>query len=469
VRPLWSVAEAREAEAASGVPEGLLIDRASTAVARRAAAMLGSVYGARVRVLAGPGHNGADALWAGVKLAERGADVRVCVPYDQPRDAHGRVPLARLRREMQWAPYDLEIDGVFGIGGRAFTRRPRWAPVRRVLAVDLPSGVDADTGAVGGWAVRAEVTVTFGGLKAGLVTGAGAEHAGLVELCPIGIPNAGWVSFPVEAGTWQLSARDVGEYVAPPKPDADKYRRGVVGVVAGSAAYPGAALLACRGAQRAGCGYVRLLAPPAVADAVRAAYPEVVAADRDGDLPRADVWVVGPGLGDEAGDVLDRVLATDVPVVVDADGLRALPDSLTRRAATVLTPHTGEFERLTGTARADAEADRLGAARAAARDRNATVLLKGGTTVAASPSGVAYVNGTGTPWLGTAGTGDVLSGMVGALLLRTPDDPARAAAAAAWLHGLAGRLAAGEPGVAVTALDVAEAVPAAARIALAAC
>jgi hydroxyethylthiazole kinase-like uncharacterized protein yjeF len=150
--------------------------------------------------------------------------------------------------------------------------------------------------------------------------------------------------------------------------------------------------------------------------------------------------------------------------VVDADGLRAIGTRVDRAAPTLLTPHTGEFERLTGVARADAERDRIGAARRAADGIGATVLLKGRSTVVAAPGGATYVVAGGTPWLATAGTGDVLSGAVGAVLLRNRDG-ALAAAAAAWLHALAGRLAAGSPGVAVTALDVAEALPAAARIA----
>lgn len=448
MRDVWTVATARAAEA--GHAEAVLIDRAATAVARRAAEMLGGTYGARVLVVAGTGHNGADALRAGAKLAARGAYVCAATPLGPPRDEHGAAPLSLLRRDTG-GPYDLVIDGVLGVGARPFAETPAWAFGGRVLAVDLPSGVDADTGAVGAWAVSAEVTVTFGALKPGLVVGEGAIRAGLVEVAPIGLHAAPSLSV--------LDATDVAPYVTLPAEETDKYRRGVVGIAAGSAAYPGAAALACRGAQRAGCGYVRLLAPPSVAQRVS---PEVVVAERDGDLPRADAWVVGPGLGDDL-DVVERVLATDVPVVVDADALRCVK-RVDRSAPTVLTPHTGEFERLTGIVRADAERDRLGAARRAASDIGAIVLLKGRTTVVAAPDGETYVNPTGTPWLGTAGTGDVLSGVVGAFLSRA-DDPARAAAAAAWLHGLAGRLAAGDPAAAVTALDVAERLPDAARVA----
>jgi hydroxyethylthiazole kinase-like uncharacterized protein yjeF len=461
VRNVYSVAEVRAAE--NGLPENVLIDRASTAVARRAVSMLDGAYGRRVLVVAGPGHNGADALWAGVKLLARGCAVDVALPLGEPRDEHGAEPLRRLlasgARRRVAHPYDLCLDGVLGVGARAGDGPAPWAGLLRgtVLAVDVPTGVDADTGAAGPGAVRADVTVTFGGLKTGLVVGAGAEHAGLVEVAPIGLPLGAGTAAMVEAA-------EVARYVAEPDADTDKYRRGVVGVYAGSVAYPGAAVLACRGALRAGCGYVRLVAPRAVADLVRAAYPEVVATE-PGDLPKADAWVVGPGLGEAAADAVRAVLASGVPAVFDADALR--PGDFKRDAATVLTPHTGEFQHLTGTARDEAERDRLGVTRRAAADLGATVLLKGTTTVVAAPDGTAYVNPTGTPWLGTAGTGDVLSGVVAALLTRDPHDGARAAACAAWLHGLAGRLAAG--GVAATALDVAEALPAAARIALESC
>jgi hydroxyethylthiazole kinase-like uncharacterized protein yjeF len=451
VRPVWTVEEVRAAEASSGVAEAVLIDRASTAVARRAAALLDGTYGRRVLVVAGPGHNGADALWAGVKLAARGVAVDVDMPYGEPRDDHGRAPLRLLGSRPPRGTYDLVIDGLLGVGARPGPVEWPWSG--RVLAVDVPTGVDAATGAVSAGAVRADVTVTFGALKPGLVVGAGAECAGLVEVAAIGLSG--------DATTWVLDAADVAPYVTAPGADTDKYRRGVVGVVAGSERYPGAAMLACRGAQRAGCGYVRLVAPRAVADLVRASYPEVVAGDG-----RADVWVVGPGLGDDK-DAVRTALATGTPAVIDADAI-ALVDRDALRPDVVLTPHTGEFERLTGVPRADAENDWLGHARRAAADLGCVVLLKGTTTVVAAPDGTAYVNPTGTPYLGTAGTGDVLSGVLGALLSRSAD-PAHAVAAAAWLHGLAGRLAAGDPAVAVTAIDVAEALPEAARVALRAC
>lgn len=458
---LHGVESVREAERSCGVPEAVLIDRASTAVARRAASMLGGTYGRRVRVVAGPGHNGADALWAAAKLAGRGAAVDVVLPLGEPRDEHGREPLRRLARAPRArGAYDLTIDGVLGIGARGWDEPPPWTALfdgARALAVDVPSGVDAGTGHASPGAVRADVTVTFLAAKPGLYVGAGAAHAGLVEVADLGL------SLPA-SGVRLVGAATVAGALGALPAETDKYRRGVVGVVAGSERYPGAAMLAVRGALRTGCGYVRLLAPRAVADPVRAAYPEVVAAERTGDLPRADAWVVGPGLGDEARDAVEAALATGRPVVADAD---AIQPGLAYGPHVVVTPHTGEFERLTGVPRDEAERDRLGAARRAAREHGCVVLLKGATTVVAGPDG-AWVSPAGTPLLATAGTGDVLSGVVGALLSRG-GDVATAAAAGAWLHGVAARLAGGDPPVAVTALDVAERLPDAARIALAAC
>jgi hydroxyethylthiazole kinase-like uncharacterized protein yjeF len=253
-------------------------------------------------------------------------------------------------------------------------------------------------------------------------------------------------------------------------PDAasSKYTRGVVGVVAGSADYPGAAVLACAGALAGGAGMVRLFAPGPVQDLVRSRHPEVVAHDlpaADDDLPRVDRWVVGCGLGrgDEAADVVRMVLADDRPLVLDADGLHhATADGIrTRLAPVLITPHAGELSRLVDTDVADVDGDPLGVARRVASDLDVTVLLKGDATVVADASGVARVNPTGTSWLASAGTGDVLAGLAGALWAGDVDS----AAVAPWLHGLAGRLAAGTPGAPLTAGEVAAQVPAALRLA----
>jgi hydroxyethylthiazole kinase-like uncharacterized protein yjeF len=352
----------------------------------------------------------------------------------------------------------LVLDGIVGIGGTGGLRPDAAALVAAirgpVVAVDLPSGVDADTGAVDGEAVTADVTVTFGGLKTGLLVGAGVEHAGEVRLVEIGL------DLPAP-DLRVLEPADVAALLPAPGPRDDKYTRGVVGVAAGSSVYPGAGVLCTGSAVRGGAGMVRYAGT--AADQVRSRWPEaVVTAGRPGEAGRVQAWVVGPGIGTDgaAAGLLRDVLAQDVPVLVDADGLTLLakePELLRGRAApTVLTPHDREFERVAG----PVGADRVGAARRAAAELGVTMLLKGNATVVAGPDGRAYVNPTGTPWLATAGSGDVLSGLGGALLAGGLD-PVLAAALAAYLHGRAGAIAAG--GASTTAAGVLDALPSALR------
>ncbi|MBV9292345.1 MAG: NAD(P)H-hydrate dehydratase, partial [Frankiales bacterium] len=338
-----------------------------------------------------------------------------------------------------------------------------------VVAVDVPSGVDASTGAVDGEAVRADVTVTFGALKPGLVVAPGAEFAGVVEVVDIGL------DLPAPSVTL-LDADDVAALLPRPHGETDKYRRGVVGVAAGSDTYTGAAVLAVGGALATGAGMVRFAGVTHPAELVRRQWPEAVVTVVDPagggrvvDAGRVQSWVVGSGLGtDDFGrEVVRAVLATDVPVVIDADAITivaAEPDLVRRRTApTVLTPHGGEFARLVGAERADVEARRLDHVRRAAADLRATVLLKGSTSVIADPSGAVRVNSADTAYLATAGSGDVLSGICGALLAGGLDAP-DAAAAGAFLHGMAGLVAAGEPAAPIVAMDIVDGLSAALRI-----
>ncbi|MFD9355884.1 NAD(P)H-hydrate dehydratase [Streptomyces sp. NPDC060031] len=459
MRTAYSVETVRaaERELMARLPEGALMQRAAAGLAAVCAGLLGKVYGARVVLLVGPGDNGGDALYAGARLARRGAGV-TAVPMDPQRvhagglaalrAAGGRVAAAVPERA------DLVLDGLVGIGGRGGLRPAAAALVERippgavVVAVDLPSGVDADTGEVAGAAVRADVTVTFGAYKPGLLVDPGASRAGALRLVDIGLalgaPDA-------EA----LQHADVAGLLPVPTASSDKYRRGVVGVVAGSSQYPGAAVLAVAGALRGGAGAVRYVGP--AAESVLARYPETLIG-----RGRVQAWVVGPGLGDGRGDEVARCLADPVPVLVDADGLRGLDAAglRVRSAPTVLTPHAGEAAALLGVPRESVEAGRLDAVRGLARRYGATVLLKGSTTLVASGGGPVRVNPTGTPWLATAGSGDVLSGLGGSLLaagLSAVD----AASVAAYLHGLAARRAAS--GAPLLAHQVAEALPAAWR------
>jgi hydroxyethylthiazole kinase-like uncharacterized protein yjeF len=267
--------------------------------------------------------------------------------------------------------------------------------------------------------------------------GQGRGYAGEIHLIDIGIDP-----YLPAATAFRLTDADVAARLAPPSASDDKYSQGVVGVVAGSVTYPGAAVLCTGAALRTRPGLVRYAGT--AADGVRAAWPEAIVTDRrPRDAGRVQSWVVGPGMGtdDDARSVLAEVLGTDLSVVVDADALTMLAadQSLVRGrgAPTLLTPHDREFARFG----AEPGPDRIGAARRLAADLGCAVLLKGEATVVADAGGTAFVNATGTPWLATAGTGDVLAGIAGSLLA-TGLDAALAGAVAAHLHGRAGQLAA---------------------------
>lgn len=445
MRGVHPVAEIRAAEEAllARLPEGALMQRAAHALSVQCADLLGTVYGAHVLLLVGGGNNGGDALFAGARLAHRGARVTAVLLDADRAHADGLIAFdragGRTTDAFAGSP-DLVVDGLFGIGGRSGLRGPAAelasaAAAHLTVAVDVPSGVDADTGDSAGCAVRADVTVTFGALKPGLIVGDGPACAGEVRLVDIGLDLP-------EARIRVPEAVDISAVLPQPGQTDDKYTRGVVGVAAGSEQYAGAGVLATGSAVRGGAGMVRYvgLAP----DPVRARYPEVVVhPDARPHEVRVQAWVVGPGLGtdDTAMALLSDVLRTDVPVLADADAITLIARSpglvRGRGAPTVLTPHDREFARLAG----DIGPDRLGAARRAAHDLGAVVLLKGNATVVAAPDGRAYVNPTGTPWLGTAGSGDVLSGLIGALLAGGVE-PVLAATAGAFVHGVAGQQAA---------------------------
>jgi hydroxyethylthiazole kinase-like uncharacterized protein yjeF len=466
---------AAEGELMAALPDGVLMQRAAAGLAAVCRDLLGRTYGARVVVLAGSGDNGGDALYAGARLAGRGAAVRAVLlaPERAHRGGLGALLAAggRVAAEDGSAALigraDLVLDGIVGIGGKGGLR-PNAVPLAEaaraaraaVVSVDLPSGVDADTGEVLGDAVHADATVTFGTYKPGLLIDPAAGFAGALRLIDIGLGP-----FLDDPELEALQHADVAALLPRPGGESDKYRRGVVGIAAGSRRYPGAAVLAVSGALRGGAGAVRYSGPGG--DAVLARHPEtLVSAGSPHDAGRVQSWVVGPGLGDtpEARTAVDDVLASDVPVLVDADALRLIsPDVVRgRAAATLLTPHAGEAAALLGWSRGDVEARRLDAVRGLAARFGATVLLKGSTTLVASPDSsrgpAVRVNSTGTAWLATAGSGDVLSGLTGSLLasgLSALD----AASCAAYLHGLSARLVAGDPGGPLSALDVADGLP----------
>ncbi|BBX98081.1 NAD(P)H-hydrate dehydratase [Mycobacterium lacus] len=452
MRHYYSVDAIREAEAPllASLPDGVLMRRAAfglaTAIRKELIARTGGVAGRRVCAVVGSGDNGGDALWAATFLRRRGAAADAVLL--NPERTHPKA-LAAFRKaggrivENVSAATDLVIDGVVGISGSG-PLRPAAAEVFAavdaaaipVVAVDIPSGIDVATGAITGPAVRAALTVTFGGLK--------PVHAladcGRVRLVDIGLdlPRTDILGF---------EAADVAARWPVPAAHDDKYTQGVTGVLAGSSTYPGAAVLCTGAAVAATSGMVRYAG--GATREVLARWPEVIASTTPAAAGRVQAWVVGPGLGTsdaEAAGALWFALETDLPVLVDADGLTMLaahPELVTdRNAPTVLTPHAGEFARLAGAPPGD---DRVGACRKLADAFGATVLLKGNVTVIAEPGGPVYLNPAGQSWAATAGSGDVLSGMIGALLA-SGLPAAEAAAAAAFVHARAAALSAADPG-----------------------
>ena len=447
---VWKADQVRRAEAAlkATLPEGTLMQRAAAGLAARVARLLtetGGVYGARVTVLAGTGDNGGDALYAGALLAERGAQVTAIevFPGRHHREA-GRALVAAGGRFARALPdrTDVAIDGILGIGGRPGLPDSVMSILSDLAAavmvsVDVPSGVEVDTGAVVGPAVHADVTVTLGCRKPAVAVGAAAAQAGLVDLVDIGLEP-----YLPEPYAVIPTLDDIVRWWPRSQPYDDKYTRGVVGICAGSYRYPGAGELAVAGALAGPAGYVRYAGT--AARHVRYGYPEVVTKDRVADSGHVQAWTAGPGMGTDsvAASQLSAALDEGVPLCLDADGLTLVandPALLEQRVAPmVVTPHDREYSRLAGRATGH---DRIGDALELARRLDCVVLLKGFRTVVADQTGQVYLNPTGDPSLATAGSGDVLAGLLGALLAAGVR-PDRAAVAAAFVHGLAGREAA---------------------------
>jgi hydroxyethylthiazole kinase-like uncharacterized protein yjeF len=456
VRRAHTVEQVRAAEAAlmATLPEGVLMQRAAHGLAHAVLDLLApGAYGRRVLLLVGSGDNGGDALHAGAVLARRGVAVTAWLLSEHVHEAG----LAALRtaggRTTTAAPAerpDLVVDGIVGIGGRPGLMPEAEAALAGLagvplVAVDTPSGVDVDTGELppdGAPHVRADLTVTFGTHKVAHLVDPAAAASGTVHLVDIGLGSQ-LPPAPVEA----LQHADVAALLPRPTPDAQKYSRGVVGVRAGSAVYPGAGLLSVAGASCGLVGMVRYVGDDAVRDLVRAHHPEVVG---DG---RVQAWVVGSGSGDGSAGTLAEALEDGVPTVVDADALVHAPHD---RPDAILTPHAGELARMLDVDRADIEARPLAHARTAADAYGCVVLLKGRHTLVVHPDGRVRATTTGTPWLATAGAGDVLGGLIGALAAAGLD-PFAAASVGSWLHGAAATHAsAGGP---ITASDVAGALP----------
>jgi NAD(P)H-hydrate epimerase len=469
MRPVVTPAEMAEADRrtiAGGTPEAVLIDRAAHAVARHARRLLGGTYGRRVVVAAGKGNNGADGRVAAALLRARGVGVDVFDVADGFDERAFARALARAH---------LLVDAMFGTGFRGELRGPAASVAQAVaaagvpaLAVDIPSGVDGATGEVAGDAVRAGETVTFAAVKPGVLFEPGRSHAGHVHVADIGI----------DPGPTAASVSEVADLRLPRRgPAAHKWSSGLL-VVGGSNGMTGAPMMAARAAARCGAGMV-VCALPGRDAAAAASGTEIVTralpATDDGtleedsarvalkDITRFRALALGPGLGrdDRAQAAARRLVAeAPIPIVVDADALNALaldPAPLRVRHAgalppAVLTPHAGEYERLAGR---PVGPDRIAAARDLARETHAIVLLKGPGTVIATPDGSAVINPTDSPALATAGTGDVLTGIIGGLLANGAD-PQLAAVTGAYVHGRAARAAGTAPDL--VAIDLIEAL-----------
>lgn len=457
-----------------------LMQRAAHGLAQACAAELqatGGTYGRTVVVLVGSGNNGGDALYAGARLPRRGTGTTAVLTSERVHtDALAAFHAAGGRVEQLTDPTldritglvggaDLILDGILGTGGVGGLRGAAAELVARVnvrgitgrvVACDVPSGVNADTGEAAGEVLAADVTVTFGGLKAGLLVGAGERLAGRVKTIDIGLGD----TLPAPK-TFSLEPGDFHHFYSTPQPMDHKYSRGVLGIAAGSAMYPGAAVLATGAALATGVGMVRFLGPDPVTTLINTVHPEAVCSQGSVSDSHVQAWLVGPGATEDPGQRQRArdAIASGLPTVVDAGALPLLPDTVGNHV--ILTPHAGELAALfarrgESVERAAIESEPARFAVRAAQATGATVLLKGYTTVIAAPTGEVFAQANATPWLATAGSGDTLAGILGALVATnaTNDDAGAAlglspdarwaalAAAAAMLHGLSGQRAA---------------------------
>jgi len=472
VDPVFEAAEMRAVDAwaieEQGVPQDDLMERAALGLARLAAELAAGA--APIRIVAGKGNNGGDGRVAARLLRDDGHEVELIdgtEPFDANRLAGSAVVVdALLGTGFEGAPREPVASAIAAINAQD-------APV---IACDVPSGVNASTGEIEAEAVRADATATFHGSKVGLHVEPGKGHAGRVEVVEIGIPRGA----PAPSAAGLISDRVLELYPRRER-SGSKFSSGVVVVVGGSMGLTGAPTMAARSAQRAGAGYVQVAVPGPVQPAVDLRLLEQMSRglpDDDGfhtpagvgDVEelaeRAGAVVLGPGLGRAEGAqefARAAAVAVEAPLLVDADGLNAHAGRLElfreREAPTVLTPHEAELGRLLEVDAEEVAAHRVRHVRAAAERSGAVVLLKGDDTIVALPGGPLAISRGGTPALATAGTGDVLSGLTGALLAKEME-AFEAAAAAVLAHARAGRLAAGRLGANhVIASDVIEAIP----------
>lgn len=504
----------KAAEEEIGIPGIVLMENAGRAVADKAEQMLGGCRNKRIVIFAGKGNNGGDGSGAGRWLANRGARVTLVLaaeaarlagsaadelqyfiscgaPVLQITDCEDAAKTARIRELISHA--DLVIDALLGTGFsgalqpltrllcRCINEGGRRSGGRcRVLAVDIPSGVNADDGSADSDAVIAQVTVTMALPKQGLYLYPGKGHTGELTVADIGMP-----ALLLDSGEKDcfLLTDEMVRHILPKRPaTAHKGTAGRLILTAGSRGYTGAAALSAFAAVKAGAGLVTLFTPESVRETLAIKLTEVMvkglpvlqrASEEEGLAPEAaeavlaalenaDVLAIGPGSGTRSAEVIRRILGTiTLPCVIDADALRALQDHtelLPRMPAEkVLTPHPGEMAGLTGLSAAETDRNRVDVAREYAEKWQAVVVLKGAPTVIAWPDGTVYLNPTGTPAMASGGSGDVLTGIIGALIAQGMKAK-KAALAGVYLHGLAGEIAA-QNSIGLAASEISQALP----------
>jgi hydroxyethylthiazole kinase-like uncharacterized protein yjeF len=473
-----------------GIPGVVLMENAGLRVVEELEREFDPLAQRRVCVFAGPGNNGGDGFVIARHLLCRGVWTKVFLVGSRERikgDALINLNILEKmgasitvlsgrnnnRVQVALALCDIIVDALLGTGSSGPPRAPFPAVMeainnssKPVVAVDLPSGLDPDTGKAVDCCLRAKLTVTFGLPKRGLCLLPGAEYAGRLVVADIGLP-------PDLLGggmTRLITPKAVASLLPSRNLSGHKGTFGHLLLLAGSQGFAGAAVLAARGALRCGVGLVSLAVPGEIIPLVAPQVPEAMVHERtsmDGLLERATAVALGPGLGmsPEAKRLLRDLLGKiELPVVIDADGLNILAQEgldLVAKKKAVLTPHPGEMARLSGLSIADIQADRVEVARSFAKKWGLVLVLKGARTVVAGPDGTTFVNPTGNPGMATGGTGDVLAGMIGSLLAQGLG-PTEASVAAVFLHGLAGDLGIVDLGTAgLVAGDVVDYLPAA--------
>lgn len=488
------------------MPGVALMENAGAAVARETEQLLGGLADRKICIFCGRGNNGGDGFVAARHLANSNAKVKVfllgeaaglkgdAALYAGVLTAMG-MEIAELITERDWdkarmatAFADCLIDALTGTGFQGDVKDSLALAIdtlnrsgKKVVSVDLPSGVNADTGQIKGLAVKATLTVTFGFPKPGLVLYPGAEYAGKVTVHSIGLPIPALVTAPIQQTL--LTAAYIRRLLPKRRSDSHKGLHGHTGIIAGSQGFSGAAVLCATGALRAGAGLVTLAVGNSLCGAVEGKLTEAMvrvlpeagggaiglkaAATVDELSAQWDVLAIGPGLGrhpETWAAVREIVKNCEKPLVIDADGLNALVGYMDvlhqTECLAVLTPHPGEMARLTGLSPLQINQDRIGVARRLAQQSGSIIVLKGAPTVVAFPDGDVYINSTGNPGLATGGTGDVLTGVIAAFIAQGLSSH-EAALAGVYVHGLAADIVARDGMAGMLAGDIARALPAA--------